>query len=89
MAEINIPVTTEEKQKIYRALQAINEMEHVQHISYASFATLTGLKETKVRLVVGDMVDKGELQQINVSEGKVPRYYYVALENSTGNADIK
>lgn len=78
MAEIVIPVTDEEKQKIYEALEKINDMEHVSSISYATFATLTGMKETKVRLVVADMVNKNELQQINVSEGKVPRYYYVA-----------
>ena len=80
MAAIEIPVTPEEKQKIYDALAKVNDMEHVQSISYATFATLTGMKESKVRLVVTDMVDKGELLQINVSEGKVPRYYYVAKE---------
>lgn len=80
MAEIIIPVSEEEKATIYEALRKINDMEHVQHISYAAFATLTGMKETKVRLVVNDMIANGELQQINVSESKVPRYYYVAKE---------
>lgn len=80
MAVIDIPITAEEKQKIYTALNKINDMEHIQSISYAMFATMTGIKETKVRLIVSSMVDGGELKQINVADGKVPRYYYVAPE---------
>ena len=80
MAMIDITISADEKQKILDALVEINNMEHVHSISYASFATLTGMKESKVRLVVTDMVEKGELQQINVSDSKVPRYYYAAKE---------
>lgn len=78
MASINIPTSEQEHYQVIQAVMHLNNLRHVKYMSHAGLAETAGLKATKVRLVLKDLIDAGLLTQYQVSKNKrVQRYYYV------------
>lgn len=81
MAEINIKSTKDERRVVARAIERLNEIQHVSYMSRNMLAETSGIKGTKVRVVLQDMIDNGEVTQYAVTTNpKLQRYYYVLTE---------
>ena len=79
--DIKIEVTAEEQAKILSAISELNSREYVSQMPLQSIADLSGLKLSKTRMVVEDLMVKGLITRYNVSEKQIrPRYYYTLSE---------
>lgn len=85
MAEINIKSTEKERRLVARAIARLNEIQHISYMSRNMLAETSGIKSTKVRVVLQDMLDSGEIEQYAVTQNpRLQRYYYVLTD--TGKA---
>lgn len=85
MAEINIKSTEEERRLVARAIARLNEIQHISYMSRNMLAETSGIKSTKVRVVLQDMLDSEEIEQYAVTQNpRLQRYYYVLTD--TGKA---
>lgn len=81
MAEFKIGVTDAERRAVARAVSELNNIQHVSYMSRNMIAETSGIKSTKVRVVLQDMLDAGELTQYAVTQNrKLQRYYYVLTD---------
>lgn len=81
MAEITIKVSDEERKKLAAAVEELNKISHVRYMSRTMLANTAGIKETKVRAVLQEMIDRGELTQYAATQNeKLQRYYYVLTD---------
>lgn len=81
MAEICIKSTAEERIAVARAIKQLNEIRHVSYMSRTMLAETSGIKSTKVRVVLQDMVDNDEITQYAVTQNpRLQRYYYVLTD---------
>lgn len=81
MAEFVIRVSDEELAAMARAITQLNAITHLRYMSRSMLAAASGIKETKVRAVLQDMLDKGYATQYAVTTNlKRQRYYYVLTE---------
>lgn len=79
--DIQITVTDEERSKVLSTISVLNSREHVLQMPIQSIATMSGLKLSKTRLVLEDLLTKNLITRYNVSEKQVrPRYYYTLSE---------
>lgn len=79
--DIKIEITAEEQAKILSAISVLNSREHVSQMPLQSIADLSGLKLSKTRIVVEDLLAKRLITRYNVSEKQIrPRYYYTMSE---------
>lgn len=82
MAEFKIDVTDDERRAVARAVSELNNIQHIIYMSRNMIAETSGIKSTKVRVVLQDMLDAGELTQYAVTQNRrLQRYYYVLTEH--------
>lgn len=72
-----ISCSPEERNAVLTAIGVLNDNPVVKHMSYAMIANASGLQESKVRIVVDELLSEGRLIRVTVNTGRVPRYYYV------------
>lgn len=72
-----ISCSSEERNAVLTAIGVLNDNPVVKHMSYAMIANASGLQESKVRIVVDELLSEGRLIRVTVNTGRVPRYYYV------------
>lgn len=72
-----ISCSPEERNAVLTAIGVLNDNPVVKHMSYAMIANTSGLQESKVRIVVDELLSEGRLIRVTVNTGRVPRYYYV------------
>lgn len=78
---IVIEVSDAERAAVLKTLIVFNEREHVRQMPLQSIADATGIKVTKVRHVMEDLMRRELITRYNVSDRPVrPRYYYVLTE---------
>lgn len=81
MADFSIKSTPEEHVQLAQAITKLNAIEHISYMSRNMLAETSGIKGTKVRVVLQDMIDNGEVTQYAVTTNpKLQRYYYVLTE---------
>lgn len=81
MAEFRIGVTDAERRAVARAINKLNNIQHIIYMSRNMIAETSGIKSTKVRVILQDMLDAGELTQYAVTQNRrLQRYYYVLTE---------
>jgi len=78
--ELNIKATAEEKELVVRSIRKINKVIHIKHMSQAMIAEDSGVKASKVRIALQDLMDDGHIEQIVVSDKAIKRYYYVLTD---------
>ena len=72
-----LKITEEEKQIVIAAIKELNALQHVKTMSQAMIANSAGMKVTKVRNVLQELVDEGAVTQYAATENpKLQRYYY-------------
>ena len=81
MAEILISINDTERAKVLAAINGLNCIEHVTYMSLQAIADRAGLKTTKVRHIIENLMTQQLITRYNVSEKQVrPRYYYVLTD---------
>lgn len=81
MAFMEIQVSDLERQAVARAVVELNEVQHLRYMSRSMISNSSGIKDTKVRAVLQDMINRGELEQYPVTENrKLQRFYYVLTD---------
>lgn len=78
MAEITIKISDSELRAMAGAIVQLNSIQHLRYMSRSMLATAAGIKDSKVRAALQEMVDKGYVEQYAVTTNlKRQRYYYV------------
>lgn len=81
MAALEIPVSVDERKAVAEAVLKLNEVQHLRYMSRSMIANSSGIKDSKVRAVLQEMINLGELKQYPVTENKkLQRFYYVLTE---------
>jgi DNA-binding Lrp family transcriptional regulator len=82
--EIKISATEEDKAAVLKAISELNAIPHIKHMSQARIAEHAGLKETKVRAALIDLLTEKKITQYQATENpRLQRFYYVI--NSIGS----
>ena len=78
MAEFIYVATEEEKQAVVKALVALNAIRHLNYMSQATISEESGVKATKVRAALEELIKEKAITQYVIDEMRsVKRYYYV------------
>ena len=73
-----VPVSDDERVATIKAIDELNTLEHVKYMSLSMLADTAGIKQTKMRHVLDDLIQSGSVTRYIASENiKLPRYYYV------------
>lgn len=73
-----VPVSDDERVATIKAIDELNAIEHVKYMSLSMVADAAGIKQTKIRHVLDDLMLSGSITRYIASENiKLPRYYYV------------
>lgn len=81
MAEIIIRISDEELVAMARAIMQLNEIRHLRYMPRSMLSAASGIKDSKVRVALQEMVDKGYIEQYAVTTNlKRQRYYYVLTD---------
>lgn len=73
-----VPVSDDERVATIKAIDELSAIEHVKYMSLSMVADAAGIKQTKIRHVLDDLMLSGSITRYIVSENiKLPRYYYV------------
>lgn len=76
--EIQIPVSDKEKKQVIDAIKKLNAIGHLQYMSQAMIANSTGIKATKIRVVLAELIKEEQITQYVVTQNKsLQRYYYI------------
>ena len=79
--EIKINISDEERMACLEAITALNKIEHLKWMSQAVIAETCGVKATKVRAVLQDLVDNKLVGCYVVADNpRLKRYYYVVTD---------
>lgn len=79
--DVAIISTAEEKEAVLNAIVDLNAIQHLRYMSQAMIAESSGVKETKVRAVLADLLAEQAITQIKLPGSRqVPRYYYVITD---------
>lgn len=82
MANIVIPVSDEELTKLAGAIEELNKIGHIRYMSRSMLADTSGIKDTKVRAVLQEMLNRNHAIQYAATQNpKLQRYYYVLTES--------
>ena len=60
MAQFTVTTTAEEREKVFRAIKEVNG----KTIPISEIARITGLKDSRVRYAIQDLVDAGRIAKI-------------------------
>lgn len=75
--EIKIQISDEDRLAVLDAICKLNALEHCKQMPLKSISDVSGLKITKVRHIVEDLLEHKLIKRYNVSDKQVkPRYYY-------------
>lgn len=78
MAEFTINTSEAEHRMVAAAVQQLNEIQHIKYMSRSMLVAASGLKDSKLRAVLQDMIDCGELVQYAATDNPArQRWYYV------------
>lgn len=78
MADIIIKVSDEERVACLTAVQQLNNIPHVKYMSIAMIAESAGIKTTKCRAVVDDLVKEEYVDKYQATDNPhLQRYYYI------------
>ena len=79
---MNITSTKEERIVVLQAIQQLVEAPHIKHMSHIMLANETGIKATKIRLVLDELVADKMINRIDISEPakQVKRYFYTLVD---------
>lgn len=81
LAQINIPVSDEERTAVAQAIAALLKLEHVSYMSRAMLTETSGIKDTKLRIVLQDMLDHKLIEMHPITDNpKRQRYLFVLTD---------
>jgi transcription initiation factor IIE alpha subunit len=81
MAEIIITVSQEEKDAVVAAIQQLSVIPHIKKMSQAMIAETAGIKATKIRAVLQELIDEKKVSQYAATDNpKLQRYFYTVNE---------
>ena len=81
MAEFEIKVSQEEKDAVVAAVERLIAIPHINKMSQAMIANTAGIKATKIRAILQELLDEGRLIQYAATDNpKLQRYFYVVSE---------
>lgn len=78
MPEITINVSDAERNACLAAITELNNIAHLKYMSIAMIAETAGIKETKCRAVLDDLIASKTITKYQATDNKrIQRYYYV------------
>lgn len=81
MFNIKITVSEDELVALAKAIKELNSIQHLRYMSRAMLANTSGIKDTKVRAVLQELLDKQLATQYAATQNpKLQRYYYVLTD---------
>ena len=81
MAFFELPTTQEEHIQVAKAIVQLTKVPHITFMSRAMLANESGIKDTKLRAVLQDMINNKEIEQYVVSSNpQRQRYFFVLTE---------
>lgn len=81
MAEIVISISQEEKDVVVAAIQRLIAIPHIKRMSQAMIADTAGIKATKIRVILQELVNEGRITQYQATDNpKLQRYFYTINE---------
>ena len=79
--EIQITISETEKEKTIKAIKQLNSIGHLQYMSQAMIANSSGIKATKIRSILTELISEERITQYVVTQNKsLQRYYYIVNE---------
>lgn len=78
--EINIKANAEEKEQVLTAIVELTKVKHIRYHSHTMLANHTGIKATKIRAVLIDLLNEGKIEAYKVNETRVARYFYRIIQ---------
>ena len=80
--ELNIKATEAERAAVIKAIRKLNSVRHLSYMSQAMMVEDSGIKPSKIRIALQDLIDDKCIEQICVNGDKrVKRYYYCVTES--------
>lgn len=87
--EIIIPISEEEKTKTIAAIKQLNSIGHLKYMSQAMIANSAGIKATKIRAILTELINEGKVIQYAITQNThLQRYYYVVVEPNSDASSI-
>lgn len=82
MTAFNIPIAPEDKVAVAKAILELSELKHLKYMTYDMLAQITHFKPSKIRNIIQDMLDSGEVHLWEIPcIGKRKRYIYFLTES--------
>ena len=78
--EIEIKVTPEERELVLKAIVELTAIPHIRYHSHAMLANQTGIKATKIRAILTEMMKDKTIEAYKVNEARVNRYFYRIIQ---------
>lgn len=88
MAFIDIPISEEERKAVAKAINEHMLARHITYMSRSSLAKTACVKDSKLRVILQDMVDNGLVIQYVLTENP-HRQRYMFVLTDTGKALLK
>lgn len=70
---------------VMRGIITLTGIGHISYMSRSMLCSQSGVKDTKLRATLQDLVDKEMIKQCRVTQTKRPRYFYIV---TTKGADF-
>lgn len=80
MALFDIEVSDEEKALVIAAIKTLNDIPHIRYMSQSMIASAAGIKATKVRAVLAELIKEDAIIQYAATENKKLQRYYYTIE---------
>lgn len=82
MSSFNIPILVEDKRIMATEISRLGKVQHLHKMTYNLLAQGTGFKPSKVRNIIQDMLDKGEVIQFDAPTTSHARQYIYFLSEA-------
>lgn len=76
---INIEISEADKIAVLKGIDKLNNLPHVRSMPRSSIASASGLKETKVRLILPLLIDADEVTRYTITDNPNRQRYYFTL----------
>jgi predicted transcriptional regulator len=81
VSAFNIPIMPEDKVVVAKAVLELGQLKHLKYMTYDMLAQITHFKPSKIRNILQDMLDSGEVSLYEIPcTGKRKRYIYFLTE---------
>jgi len=85
--ELKIESTAEEQKAVLDAISQLNDLRNVKYMSQAMIAATAGIKVTKVRVVLMDLIAAKKITQYAATTNPARQRFYYVINQDPGDAN--